>query len=615
MDPLFLALLVVFTLVLLSACVLNRVSSQTDDLLKVFNALKRQNPTAVAYSLGYDRRRNLYRNVYTRPGASDGGPEAFVSWEPDPVTLDGNYVVNSDHGAVVDLQNGFRVSGMNDDVPFKCPDGYEGARCLPRPLCTPEESAEEKTKPLTYSHFNALNLYKKSFTHASADLASGERDAVAAHPRIRVQCLTGGSYELQVCPDNKLIEPSTAQCREYDVCHDHVNGYKHDFQIGGSSSDALQKGEYYLCVANKSERKRCREPDAVFDITDQGCKVRSVCWDRGKSQLFVDDNHYIQCRGDTGQKVFCEHGLQTHGTDGTISCVTKTCKAYTLRFSDTILNYVYGENRCDSMDRPTLDLCDNTPTTKRFDFSWAEKFGFTIANWPTTVLDEATRSCVEPTLAIVEDTATVDLAWSAAMHDAHKFNIRKKEYVCDTKYRWNYLGQTLVPPAPEEMFVDSAAPCQAEAVALDETDWWSLANSYFGKGVVDTYPLGVTPPLVYVVPFSKHPPTGHHFWPVYDVAKKKYLGSVCRYDSETDKTTIYNYKSKSHPPCGFAEIHEVDVGDTRRDIPLTLIGYEGFPTKEINRFQECMYYIIASGKTEAVKFLSKAKPTTHVWTH
>lgn len=615
MDLIFVVLLVVFTLALLSACALNGVS-QTGDLLKVFTALRRQNPSAVAYSLGYDRQRKLYRNVYTRPVGSGDRLEAFVSWEQDPVAVDGNYMTNADHGTVEDLENGFRVSGLNAATAFTCPDGYEGASCQPSALCTAEECESAKTKPLTYAQFNALDLYRNTFARTSANLADSDRpDAVDSHPRVRIQCLTDGSYELQVCPDHKLIDPATAQCREYDVCQDRVNGFKHDNRITDVDG-ALLKGEFYMCADNRSERKACRDPDAVFSATDQACVVRSVCFDRGKIQLpGNDDNHYVQCRADTAHTIFCTHGVQKHKSDGTISCITKTCKPYTLRYKDRVLDYVYGQNVCDSQDTATLTLCDNTPTAKRFDFQWVDRFELNLENWPKTVLDGATRTCVAPTDDIIMPEATVDLAWSPAMHEAHKFNIRRRRYVCgEEEYRWDYLTGSVIPRFSSKLlFVDPAAPCQSTAVNRWTTAWSLLSLSPFAVGEVEPYPEHMTPPLVITVPLIYAPPHGHYFWPVYLVKKFKYTVSVCTYDSRSKIHTLHKSLSR-FPPCGFASV-SLAVDETRETVPLALIGYAGFPMNTIERYQEYMYYVIATGKTDHIQFThGKVKQHKHDWT-
>lgn len=65
------------TLALLAVYIFNNVS-QTSDLLKVFTRLLQQNPSTVAFSLGYDRQRDKYCNVYTRPvvGTTNGQIEA-----------------------------------------------------------------------------------------------------------------------------------------------------------------------------------------------------------------------------------------------------------------------------------------------------------------------------------------------------------------------------------------------------------------------------------------------------------------------------------------------------------------------------------------------------------
>lgn len=601
MDLFFLALLVVLTLVLLAVYVLNNVP-QTSDLLKVFTTLRQQNPSTVAFSLGYDRQRNKYRNVYTRPvaGATNDRIEAYVLWEPNPVNSDGKYVVDNDHGTITDKSNGFEVSGVNA-ARLTCPEGYEGSRCQLSPLCTDEDCESEKTKLLTYTQFNALNLYKNTIARTAADLVARTE---TTHPRIRVQCLQTGAYELQVCPDNKLLDTATVQCREYDICQDRGNGYKHNYRIDGSSA-ALHDDEYYLCADNKSVLKKC-EDRTVFSMTNQGCIVQSVCFNRGKEQIAVDDNNYIQCSADTGRKVHCEHGVQKKGN--VLSCKIKTCKPYTLRYNDGTLNYVYGQNVCDDQDKATLTVCDITPIGKSYTYTWAERFQLTLANWPTAVLDEMTQTCVAPTDDIIMDTATIDLAWSSAMSAAHKFNIRKQEYVCTDKYRWDYIEGAVVPAPPQsDTFVDAAAPCQSTAVANKDTAWWSLANSYAGAHTVVTYPPNTTPPLVYAVRLTIDSVKRHDdFWPVYVVDTKKYTGSVCTYDSKTKTHTITRY-TDTIPPLGFAPVETPNGDSNRSTIPISLIGYTGFPMNVLDNYKTYMYYFIASGKTESLHFSSSAQ--------
>lgn len=603
MDLFFLTMLVVLTLVLLAVYVLNNVS-QTNDLLKVFNTLLQQNPSTVAFSLGYDRQRDRYRNVYTRPvaEAKDGRIEAYVSWERNPVNTDGKYVVvNSDHGRITEKSNGFEVAGVNSSH-LTCPDGYEGSRCRASRLCTEEDCASAQIKPLTYTQFNALNLYKNTFARTTADLV---KESEATHPRIRIQCLQNGTHELQVCPDNKLLDPTTIQCREYDLCQDRVNGYKHNYRVDTLSA-ALHNDEYYLCADNKSVLKKCKDR-TVFSMTNQGCIVESVCFNRGKDQIAVDHNNYIQCRADTGRKVYCEHGVLKN--DNVLSCKTKTCKPYTLRYDDGTLNYVYGQKVCDDQDKATLTICDRTPTGKSYSYRWAEQFQLNLANWPTAVLDETTQTCVAPTDDIIVDTATVDLAWSSAMNTGHKFNIRKQEYVCkEGEYRWDYIAGAVVPaPGRSDIFVDAAAPCQTTAVLNEETEWWSLANSRAGAHTVQTFPPDTTPPLVYAVLLTID---YDDFWPVYDTTTKKYTGSVCTYDSKAKTHTITRY-TDTIPPLGFARVDTLD-GDDRSTVPVTLIGYTGFPMNVlVNNYKSYMYYFVASGKTETLRFSSSAHQSVH----
>lgn len=605
MDLFFLALLVVLTLVLLAAHVLNNVT-QTNDLLKVFNTLLQQNPSTVAFSLGYDRQHDKYRNVYTRPVAhakDSGRIEAYVSWERNPVNTDGKYVVvvNSGHGRITDKSNGFEVAGVNSSQ-FTCPDGYEGSRCQTSRLCTEEDCASAKTKPLTYTQFNALNLYKNTFARTTADLIE---ESEPTHPRIRIQCLENGSHELQTCPDNKLLDSTTMQCREYDLCQDRINGYKHNYRVDDWSAD-LQNVEYYLCVDNKSVLKKCKDR-TVFSMANQGCIVESVCFNRGKDQIAVDHNNYIQCRADTGRKVYCEHGVQKNGN--VLSCKTKTCKPYTLRYDDGTLNFVYGQNVCDDRDNGTLTICDRTSIGKSYSYRWAEEFQLSLSNWPTAVLDETTQTCVAPTDDIIVNTATVELAWSSAMNTGHKFNIRKQEYVCaEGQYRWDYIAGVVVPaPASSDMFIDAAAPCQTTAVPKENTVWWSLANSSVGAGTVLTFPPDTTPPLVYAVHLKINYDT--NFWPVYDVKSKKYTGSVCTYDSKTKTHTITEY-TDTIPPLGFARVETLDCVD-KSTVPITLIGYTAFHVNVLANYKAYMYYFVASGKTESLRFSMSAQQTVH----
>lgn len=655
MDPVFVALVAVFALVLVAVYLLNGLPDRTGDLSAVLAALRRRRPDTVAFTLGRDQSDGrLYRNVYA---GAEGAPPYVLS-ENDPVASDGGYVtVDTGHGRVIDGVNGFTVTGVAGA--FTCPEGYEGSRCRPKPLCPPADDG--RAKPLTREQFNALELYGLNVTPVSDRV-----DATAAdyHPRVSVQCTTDGAYELRVCPDNRLLDPSTLSCVEYDVCQDRVNGYKHDYRI---DSYRLKHGEYYLCADNRSELKSC-DGNAAFSTRRQACVSESECVGRGKSQLPVDDHNYVQCRGDNGRDVHCEHGVQRR--DGVLSCVTKTCRPYTLSHDDGILRYAYGRNVCDDQDRATLTVCEQAPSTYHTaTYRWADAVDLKLHNWPQEVMDATTGECGMPGVGIILESATIDLRWSPAMLDAHKFNVRKLQYVCDPSvhnYRWDYINGVVVPAVPPTLFVDAATPCQSSAVNVSETEWWTLATSL--GTTVETFPPHVTPPLVYAVPL---PPRylnrrgrhhHHHFWPVYDRKRDRYKGSVLTYDRVRNIHTATEYTSKI-PPCGFKPVVQTsaevpaqpsttpsppserndddddNTSDTDRTrimslrerlrqtllrntrstrddektttVSLELIGYTGFPYNEIVKPNARVYYFVATGVTERLRFDAQAKTVSH----
>lgn len=620
MDILFVITIFILIVIIVVYAVGNRVV-RTKDLELIMTKLMNERPTAVAFTLGRVDGSSLYDNVYR-----DKLNELYVKRERYPITPEGKRIVDAPHGDVSERPdgNGFVISGM-EFVEFKCPPGYEHRNCMIEPLCDSESAGRYRT--IDYTQFNALHLYRNDFKDSrprSIDPESLPEEAV--HPRIRAFCHTDGHYELETCPDNQLLDPKSVECRVYDICEDHMNGYKHNYQIN-DHDPPLSANEYYLCQSNVSVKMKCAE-GTVFSDDFHGCVNVSRCADTTDDRrLALDDKHYIQCRGGVGRIVNCPDGVTGDEAHGDLACRNKICKPTVYTFDDGVLQFDTGADICmENDDVPRRVTCDTAPTPRTFRANWLEDFvAYTYDKWPKRIYSRSSQSCVPPTETIVKPDAKLNVKWSGLMSQAHPFYVNVQHgrvYECgeEYKYRWDYLHDTLVPddlPPPSanstRMFVDTAAPCQTEATSNDSMPWQGckLTAEYpRGGGDGRTNLAGV-----YAVACQSefHEDVAANMgiapvWPYYDSESKLYGGATIMF--VTDGLTAVHYES-SLPPVGFLSYDEgrasgVRMKNERIDDKRTRLKLRGvdesFYEAIHKEYDTRVWYHIATGRTDRLVF-------------
>lgn len=570
MDTILIVLALVLVVVLVGAYLLNRVP-KLQNLTTLFNNVRLLDPMITAFTLRYDEETGKYVNV-----SIDENGEVRSRRENRPIDKLGSYIINQDHGTVEDLANGFKISGFETST-FTCPSGYSGPTCQLNKLCEPIVD-DGRLKPLTYTQFN--DLYVNQSINPTI-VTRGKRDAPieAVHPRIRIQCLTNGEYELQACPDNRLLDKNLS-CRPYDLCQDRLSGYKHNNQIS-DTDPPLPSNQYYICENGASVKTTCLD-GTKFSMSANGCITESVCFGKGSITLPRDEKSYIQCKNDVGVVVNCTNGV-TVNASGDRVCVSKACEPQTLSFSDSVISYVYGQVVCVN-NRPELKICDNAPKPRKYEYNWAEPFNYTIDNWPTEILNTKSGICETPTDSII--VGPVSLAWSSAMYQSHPYDLRTEQFVCEpnsTKYRWDYKNGTTVPST--DMFVDTGAPCQSQA--LTATPWSPNVDLVRYPEIDETKPF-TRPPLLIGEPMNALIDS----WPVYSSRDRKYRVSLV--DLSSDGSISLSAYESDIPPLGFA------ISKSRGDGFAELIGF-GVPKDP----ESCRWFTIASGKFEPIRASNK----------
>lgn len=559
MDIIFLITAIMLVLIIFVVYILNTVK-KTSDLDALFLRILKFKPDTVSFCLGKNKSNGKYNNVVL-----DNNGKAVLREDSYPVGLDGAFIIVKDHGEVTELESGdgFKINGI-DLVEFKCPNGFEGINCKLTPLCGPDDSGS--LKPITYTQFNELGLYTNAFVSNSI-INYFARIIEPTHPRIRLLCLDDlGNFELQTCPNNTLLDQDL-KCQPYDICSDRINGYRHNYKISDTSVE-LEKNQYYICNNNVSVLTTCSD-GTLFSMANSGCISESICFNRATDTIPVDANSYIQCANDQGTRVTCDLGIDD--TNGILSCIVNTCTPQTFSFNDGLLNFTYGNTICNDRIADTK-LCNNTPNPRIYNYEWAEKFTYSIDEWPTEIMDE-NRNCVVPTDDIISDPI-IQLGWTNAMPNTHDYNIISEKYICpeDTSYVIDYKNQ-VVDPVPDGV-INHLYPCQNELVDTSVFD--------FPLYTATLPPLSI---VMYTPCYIKNSTTLWPIWPIKNDSANAYVSATIKM---TESELIISRQSTSILPLGFADPAEAGEGK--------ILIYNGYSTIVLEPYS--LYYFFTSGKLE-----------------
>lgn len=572
-------LVVVCGCLLAVAYTLNTVR-RTGDVRTVMLELTKTRPDTRALSLGYDRARQKFRNAVL-----DQRGNVVIRHDPYPVTETGDFIVLRDHGRVDYHDDHYTIDGF-PFTKFACPDGFMGKNCDPVPLCG--ENDENVYRPLTHRQFAQLRLYDTSISRDGEQIRRRRRRRRQAdddrHDRIKIHCTSGGRYKLEACNDNELLDENL-KCRPYDLCEDRLSGFKHNYPI--TDDDRLEPHEYYTCTDNRSVRTKCSANDMVFSRVYGTCIVRNQCTGKGDATIRIDDKRYVQCRNDSGRTVTCSQGVQ-EDEKGRLSCRTTLCRPYDLTYDDHLIRYLYGRVTCEQ-DQPIKHICEVEPfTEKTFRYKWVEPFQLTVKNIPSNVYMDGSCKPLTDFRDIVYNSV-VPLAWSKAMSQPHPYDFVKEQYVCDTKYRWDYAKGVTVPPTPIDEFVDPGAPCQDRSYTTFELPWQNF----------DTvrYPETGAPLLIGTPTGYAHETDTDSFWPVY-LGDDRYQTTTIDVRSDAGRIVLTDWID-TVPPLGFGRSTvESPQKNAHGQERLDLYGFGQPPTGLEGHYR---WFVIASGRFEPIK--------------
>lgn len=573
MDIVFCALCIILAFIIISIYIVNRIP-YTSDVQQLAKGILKIDPTIRNFTLGQVEATKKFQNVVL---ANDG--KIQVVSNDYPIRKNGTLYILKSHGQVFEHENGFRIEGL-DTIHFKCPDGYSGYTCQLDNICTDDDIAGT-LKPLTQTQFNALQLYRNDPQTALVVDTITRTVEDLHHPRLRIKCLDNmGNFQLQACPDNSLLDEHL-QCRIYDICQDSLNGYKHTYHI--DSGETLLPNEYYICRNNRSEKMQCTNGTVFSDIL-KSCISQSVCVGKGASAtLPLTETSYIQCRNDVGIRIECPDGVVNNVETGTLSCKHILCRPKTLKYSDNLLKYNYGEVTCTPEGVAHTTLCDTDKNPKIYTLDWAERSTYTLDNWPMEILRDG--KCIpashdDLTLFDDEKPSVVSLRYTNAMPDEHPYNLKTRQFECppETAKRWDYDAQQQQRDNDTSQSIwYSGAPCQMEPI-----------TPYPFKFNIQKYPsdkiyIFVTE-SVNIEPLRNEP--NIYYWPVR-TAENEYQHTIFTHNDT--HLSVDTYKSNALP-LGFTLPKSSDSNK------LELIGYPNAPNT-----MTAQYYFISSGKLETVQ--------------
>jgi len=600
---------------------------KTNDLNDIFKRILRSKPTTVAFSLGKNQESTSsatsYRNV-----VSDKDGNLQITNNPYPLNLDGLPFIFNSHGNVKYEQNGFRIDGVNDNQHFDCLKNYTGPTCIFSSMCS--DNDEMQTKPMARDQFNALNLYMNTdaMPNNNIKIINPQTDTVYVnppiynidtfHPKLRIHCLGNGvdsnnnnNYTLEACPENSILN-DRLRCTAYDICINHLNGYKHKLPI--NDDQILNDRQYYICQNNKSILMECSE-NSIFDDRQKACIIPTQdCHNKNDGYtIYLNDKKYTLCEHGMAKTIDCNDSYVIDRGYNNYTCYESKCEPHDYIYKNNNITYTYARYVCnETTDTGKLIECNQSTTEKTYNYSWAEDFQITIPHWPNEILN-SNNVCVQPQPEDILYNPIINVRWSKVMFDTHPFNILTKEYDCsntDTQYRWDYINNTIIPSVATDesnnLTIFSGSPCQN---AIEPTQFVHKTENYPPDKIyiIKTEPVHIPTNLKHTI----------YHWPVYKPSKNRYL--ITKFTNISNDSEAFSYKTITSKtiPLGFErpeqtnkdsstvytslsfadDIITVDDGylqdpNQEENIKLNLIGYQDAPTD-----LKAQYYYISDGKS------------------
>lgn len=621
---------------------------KTDDYIRIYLKLRSQHPNVSAFCLGYDSKRARYHNVTVVDAQKFEFKDQYDAF---PIDLDARLTIQKNHGIISDQKNGFTISevGLSSSGTsgaggslIDCPPGFVGPTCQLAPICV-AGADDDKYFPLTTAQFNNLGQFDmRSFTPITRttrqnDTAKPIRSA-PYHPRIRVHCMPKASnnneYELQVCPENKLLNFETLKCQSYDVCSDMIDGSKHHYGIDdtGESANALKDPKaYYLCNKRKSILQKCDE-NTHFSVSQMSCISKSQCFGKPNGLTFPrDEKSFIRCENDLETIVDCsKNGVDPNSPENGLKCRVNLCTTGYESINDGVLEYYWRERLCKD-DNPYYNVCTtdksgvyllqllgNSTYTK---YQWSQEFNIPIEHYPNKILLPSfeTRLCTEnfdfkDVLTSKTDDPTVPVSWGKAWKTAHDFSIKRRRFNCcdagQYNYGWDVMRQGNFKTMAESArlvkcsdfdtvvdrsidFYDTSRPCVNEPIKFAKDQFYYRFDLQTSQAIY--FPYKNFPLLIGIKhTYPKSLLGKDTFWPC--INKKTKIISFYLLTRKTDDSYTLLRVQGTTLPDGFSLTTKGLTQIRGDEIPLSLAGLSGgYPSAE--QREKYFWLTIYSGTT------------------
>lgn len=484
---LFLGLILILILVIVY--IIQRLP-KTQSLQELWVMMQNQDPQIRSFTLSSDRKNPDINKRYTNVLLSADGRNIIVKHDRFPVDHYGKSHVLKPHGSVyqeADQHDGFRVDGIK--TVFTCPKGYSGLSCESYNIC--DGANENDVRPITREKFYAMGVYP-NIQGIEVNANPNEQ-----HKRLRIRCVRDPSAidgqlkpQIEGCSNDEDLD-ANLRCKSQDICKRALDGFTHNYpQVNPQTGivEVLAKNEYYQCINGVSIKQKCQNitnsdmdttdddvmimtrnaPSAVYSNANKTCIPRSICYGQlnGATVSVPGKPHeYVTCHMDRGHKTTCKDGnaavKRGESEPGSPDlpfkrhyCPEELCYGKLQTIETDLMRYASGIYRCENgrFGERELTQCSTAYSDFNIKMTWAETDTYIIHNWPNSVYDERSETCVSTayspdnndanaaSLARIIYNPIVNIHYTKAMQTSAPYNLITGEFVCpeDTQYQMSF---------------------------------------------------------------------------------------------------------------------------------------------------------------------------------
>lgn len=481
---------VILILFLVIVYIVQRVP-KTQSLQELWTMMQNQDPQIRSFTLSSDRENPDINKRYTNVLLSANGQNIIVKRDRFPIDRYGKSHVLKPHGSVYQESHqydGFRVDGIR--AVFTCPKGYSGMSCESYNVC--EGAEENDVRPITREKFYAMGIYP-NIQGYEVNANPNEQ-----HKRLRIRCVRDPSAidgrlkpQIEGCSNDEDLD-ANLRCKSQDICKRALDGFTHNYpQVNPNTGtvEVLAENEYYQCVNGVSKKQKCQHitatemddamdddimvmtrnaPSAVYSNANKTCIPRSICYGQlngATVSVTGKPNEYVTCNMDRGQKTKCKDDnavverreSEPGAPDRPFKrhyCPEELCYGKLQTIETSMMRYASGIYRCENgrFGERELTQCSTAYSDFNIKMKWAETDTYVIHNWPNSVYDERSETCVTTaydsddkdanaaSLARILYNPVVDIHYTKAMQTSVPYNLITGEFVCpeDTQYQMSF---------------------------------------------------------------------------------------------------------------------------------------------------------------------------------